>query len=78
MTVTNKYNQFTDSPVEARWYLLFKTMHLSTSHRRILNRQPVFNQAIFRDGFWFEFNYEMQIERIKIEDFNINFIALCN
>jgi hypothetical protein len=40
MTLTNQYGQFTDSPVDKRWCLQFKTLFLPTDHRKILNRQP--------------------------------------
>jgi hypothetical protein len=40
MSVRNRYNQFTDTPVEEAWFLKFNTLFLPTDHRKILNRQP--------------------------------------
>lgn len=40
MNVKNQYGQFTDSPVEKRWFLRFDTLFLNEPHRKILNRQP--------------------------------------
>ena len=41
MAIRNKYGEFTDTPVEDRWFLKFEAMRLRESHRKILNRQPV-------------------------------------
>jgi|GEM_PF-4615401 len=43
MSVRNRYNQFTDTPVEEAWFLKFNVLFLPTDHRKILNRQPEFN-----------------------------------
>ena len=40
MSVTNRYNEFTDTPVDEAWFLKFRTLFLPTDHRKILNRQP--------------------------------------
>jgi len=41
MAIRNKYGEFTDTPVEDRWFLKFEAMRLRESHRKILNRQPI-------------------------------------
>lgn len=42
MSVRNRYNEFTDSPVDEAWFLKFNTLFLPTDHRKISNRQPEF------------------------------------
>lgn len=37
---TNRYGNYTDSPVDKRWFLRFDTLFLKADHRKILNRQP--------------------------------------
>ena len=41
MAIRNKYGEFTDTPVEDRWFLKFECLKLRESHRKILNRQPI-------------------------------------
>jgi hypothetical protein len=47
MYIRNRYNEFTDSPVDEAWFLKFNVLFLPTDHRKILNRQPLIG---FKNG----------------------------